>query len=125
MAVTGYAPLKFPADSITGTTSATTTGGQLMYVSGDGTVAPTTAATAAWVGVAAFNAASGADVTIYVEGVHILAASGAITAGDLVIAAAAGAVSTSGAVSATVDSQIVGVALTTAASSLVTVLLKS
>jgi hypothetical protein len=111
MAVTGYAPLFFPGDTFTSTTSAAVTKGQLLYISGDNTVAPTTAATAAWVGVAAFDAASGAAVTVYTEGVHPLIASGSITAGDLVIPAASGQVATSGAVSATIDSQIVGKAL--------------
>jgi hypothetical protein len=51
----------------------------------------------AWVGVAAFTCASGDKVTVYTEGVHTLAASGAIAAGANVIAAAAGAVATQGA----------------------------
>lgn len=125
MATTGYAPLFFPGDEFSSVTSATVTAGQLLYVSGDNTVAPTTAATAAWVGVAAQAAASGAGVTVYTEGVHILAASGAITAGDLVIPAAAGAVATIGSATATTDSQIVGVALAAAANNLVTVALRS
>lgn len=120
-----YSPVWFPGDTFSSVTSATTTAGQLVYVSGDNTVAPTTAATAAWIGVAAQDAASGAGVTVYTEGVHELAASGAITAGDLVIPAAAGAVATIGSATATTDSQIVGVALAAAASSKVTVLLRS
>lgn len=116
-----YAPVFFPADEFSRTTSAAVTAGQLLYVSGDDTVAPTTAATSAWVGVAAFDAASGADVTVLCEGVHEFAASGSIAAGDLVIPAAAGAVATQGTASAANDVQIVGVALAAAASSKVRV----
>jgi len=54
-------------------------------------------------------------------GVHQLAASGAISAGALVIPDANGAVQTIGSATATTDSQIVGVALSDAASSLVVV----
>lgn len=120
-----YSPVWFPGDTFSSVTSATVTAGQLLYISGDNTVAPTTAATAAWIGVAAQDAASGAGVTVYTEGVHQLAASGAITAGDLVIAAAAGAVQTIGSATATTDSQIVGKALSAAASNLVVVALTS
>jgi hypothetical protein len=120
-----YSPVWFPGDTYSSVTSATVTAGQLLYISGDNTVAPTTAATSAWIGVAAQDAASGAGVTVYTEGVHQLAASGAITAGDLVIAAAAGAVQTIGSATATTDSQIVGKALAAAASNLVVVALTS
>lgn len=120
-----YSPVQFPGDSLSSTTSATVTAGQLLYVSGDNTVAPTTAATSAWIGVAAVDAASGAGVTLYTEGVHELAASGAITAGDLVIPAAAGAVATIGTVATANSVQVVGKALAAAASSKVVVLLSS
>lgn len=120
-----YAPNYFPADRLPRTTSAAVTKGQLLYVSGDNTVAPTSAATGAWVGVAASDAASGAQVVVYTEGVHTLAASGAIAAGATVIAAAAGAVADQGTPSAANDVQVVGIALAAAASSLVTVLLRS
>lgn len=116
-----YAPVFDDGDEFTRTTSAAVTGGQLLYVSGDDTVAPTSAATAAWLGVAAFDAASGDPVTVLCEGVHELAASGSIAAGDLVIPAAAGAVATQGAASAANDAQVVGVALAAAASSKVRV----
>lgn len=120
-----YAPVYFPADRLPRTTSATVTKGQLVYVSGVDTVAPTSAATGAWVGVAAHDAASGAQLVVYTEGVHVLAASGAITAGATVIGAAAGAVADQGTPSAANAVQVVGIALNTAASSLVTVLLRS
>jgi hypothetical protein len=120
-----YAPVYFPADRLPCTTSAAVTKGQLLAVSGVNTVAPTSAGTGAWVGVAATDAASGAQVMVYTEGVHILAASGAITAGATVIGAAAGAVADQGTPSAANAVQVIGVALNTAASNLVTVLLRS
>jgi hypothetical protein len=120
-----YSPLFFPGDRYSSVTSAAVTAGQLLYISGDNTVAPTTAATAAWIGVAEADAASGAPVSIYTEGIHVLGATGAIAAGDLVIAATAGTVQTIGSATATTDSQIVGKALAAAASNLVTVALSS
>jgi hypothetical protein len=119
-----YAPIYYPADRLPRTTSATVTKGQLVYVSGVDTVAPTSAATGAWLGVAAHDAASGAQLVVWTKGVHEVAASGSITAGDNVIAAAAGAVATQGTLSAANDVQVVGVALNTAASSKVTILIR-
>jgi hypothetical protein len=120
-----YTPVYFEADKLCDTTSAAVTGGQLLYVSGDNTVAPTTAATSAWIGVAASDAASGTRVTYYTEGVHDLAASGSIAAGDNVIPAASGAVATQGTPSAANATQVVGVAKSAAASGKVRVLLRS
>lgn len=108
-----YLPLFKPGQDITSTTSAAVTGGQLLVVSGSGTVAPSTAATGAWVGVAAFDAASGARVALHKGGVQRLTATGAIAAGDRVIPAAGGTVATLGA--GTDYSQVVGIALTSAA----------
>lgn len=107
-----YLPVLKPAETMTSTTSAAVTGGQVLVVSGSGTVAPSSAATHAVVGVAAFDAASGAQVTVHKGGVQRVTASGAITAGDRVMAAAGGAVAT---LSGTDYSQVVGIALTTAA----------
>lgn len=118
---TDYSAIHQPGQAFSRTTSADVTAGQLLYVSGSDTVAKTAGATSAWLGVAAFSAASGSDVTVLTGGVHQLAASGSITAGDLVIAAASGAVQTIGSVTATTASQVVGVALSDAASSLVVV----
>ncbi|MDG3012153.1 DUF2190 family protein [Rhodococcus sp. D2-41] len=108
-----YAPIFDDGDEFTLTTSAAVTGGQLLAISGDKTVAPTSTATAAWVGVAAYDAPSGARVTVLTEGVQELAASAAITAGAAVIPAASGKVATIGSV--TDYSQVVGVAISTAA----------
>jgi predicted RecA/RadA family phage recombinase len=55
-----YLPKRKPGQAIPMTASAAITGGQLVRVSGSGTVAPTSAASADWLGVAAQDAASGA-----------------------------------------------------------------
>lgn len=107
-----YLPLYKPGQSITRATSADVTGGQLVAVSGDGTVAPAAANSTKWVGVAAFDAKSGDNVTVHCGGVQRLVASGAVTAGDTVAAAAAGKVATS---AAPTVGQPVGTALSTAA----------
>ena len=107
-----YAPLFKPGAEFTRTTSAAVDGGQVLIVSGDNTVAPSSAASAAVLGVAAFDAGNGDVVTVITSGVVQLAASGAITAGASVAAAASGAVA---AHSGTNYSTIVGVALAAAA----------
>jgi hypothetical protein len=109
--VAAYEPKFLYADQITATTSATVTGGQVLAVTGNGTVGPAGAASAAVVGVAAFDAASGARVSFFPRGkVHVTTAAGAITAGDRVNTGAAGTVATG--VAALTN---IGVALTTAA----------
>jgi len=119
-----YAPNNFPADRLSFTAGAAITAGQVVYISAANTVSPTSAATIAWVGVAAQDAASGSLVTVMTEGVHTLAASGSIAAGANVIAAASGAVADQSTPSAGNDPQVVGVALTAAANNLVTVLIR-
>lgn len=106
-----YAPLYMPGDVITGVASATIVGGQVLAVSGNGTVGPAGAASTAVVGVAAHNAASGTNVAYHGRGqVHITTAASAITAADRVNAGAAGTVITAAAAVANI-----GVAMTTAA----------
>jgi predicted RecA/RadA family phage recombinase len=107
-----YLPAKEPGRDFTMTASATITGGQLLLVSGSGTVAPTSAATASWLGVAENDAASGALVTVFTGGVQLLTASGSITAGANVEAAASGQVASH--TNGTNDVNIVGLALTSA-----------
>lgn len=107
-----YSPL-FDQSPLPLTTSAAVTGGQVLIISGSGTVAPSATASGAWIGVAAFDAATGTRVTVHTGGVQLVTASGAITAGATVAAAAAGAVAAFGA--GTDYSQVVGIALTTAA----------
>jgi hypothetical protein len=98
----------------TQTTSAAVTGGQLLKVSGDGTVAPSTAITDETVGLAAHDAASGTRVTVLgLQGyVHELVASAAVTAGAVVEPS-----TTAGQVKLRTTGTRVGVALTTAAGS--------
>lgn len=89
-----YVPVFTPGKSRPRTASAKVTGGQLVEVSGNDTVAPAAADSTGVVGVAGFDAAANDRVTIYSGGVQRPTASGAVTAGDLVAAAADGKVAT-------------------------------
>lgn len=115
-----HTPIFFPGETQTAAASATITGGQLLAVSGVGTVAPAGANALNVVGVAAGDAASGDPVAYHTCGRHFLTASGTVTAGDIVVAAAAGAVSTLAVVTTPTPADvtntraIVGVAMTTA-----------
>lgn len=108
-----YLPIYKPGQALTLKASAAITGGQLVALTGSGTVGPAGAASAAWVGVAAFDGATNDNVTIHSGGVQSLTASGAVTAGDQVVSAANGQVATGTPAS---PGAFVGVALTTAAS---------
>lgn len=121
-----YLPLYTPGEALNGTASAAITGGKMVAVSGDGTVATAGANADDWVGVAGHDvAASGDKVLIHAGGVQRLLASGTVTAGDLVVCAAAGlvaslaAVTTPTAADVTNTRAIVGIALTTATDALV------
>lgn len=103
-----HIPHYFPGDTVTFTASAAITGGQLVEITGNMTVGPAGAASTKVVGVAARDAANGALVPVHRVGVHDLTATGAITAGDHVVAAAAGTVATVGANTFQTD---VGIAL--------------
>lgn len=107
-----YLPIHTPGQAITLKASATITGGQVVAVSGSGTVAPAGADSTAWVGVAGNDAATNDNVTIWCGGTQECTASGAITAGDPLECAASGAVATQAAGTA---STVIGIALTTAA----------
>jgi hypothetical protein len=108
-----YTPVQNPGHEFTFTASAPVTGGQVVIVTGPMTVGPATAASPAVVGVAGFNAAAGARVTVFVNGmVHETVASGAITAGAPVASAATGKVA---AAAGSPLVGVVGLALTTAA----------
>jgi hypothetical protein len=139
MAGQDYVPLALPGHQFSCVAGAAITAGQLVSVSAgtltagapgvsggsansgtvNPTVAPTTAATAEKVGVAANTVASGSPVSVYFEGIHVLAASGSISAGDPVQAAASGAVADAS--SNTTYSQIVGRALSASSGGLVAV----
>lgn len=107
-----YEPEFLYSNTITATASATITGGQVVAVSGNGTVGPAGADSNAVVGVAAHDASTTAPtLTIFPRGkVHISTASGAITAGARVNSGAAGTVASAAAAVGNI-----GVALTTAA----------
>jgi Uncharacterized conserved protein (DUF2190) len=114
--VADYTPVYTPGTTFTATASATITGGQMLAVSGNGTVAPAAADSQDVIGVAAHDAASGTRVTVHaLAGVvhEFVAGTGGITAGDHVkVGANAGAVLPIGA--GTFDLRV-GIALTTAA----------
>lgn len=105
-----YEPKWLYGDTITGTASATIVGGQVVVVSGNGTIGPAGADSNAVVGVAADNIASGAKGAYFPRGkVHISTASGGITAAARVNSGAAGTVA-----SAAAGVGNIGIALTTA-----------
>jgi len=120
-----YTPISFPGSSPGHLkASATITGGQVVAVSGVNTVAPAGANALNVVGIAANDAASGDSVTYFTEGIHELVTTGTVTAGDIVVAAAAGTVSTLAVVTTPTPADvtntraIVGIALTTATTGL-------
>ncbi|AXN50944.1 DUF2190 family protein [Mycobacterium marinum] len=118
-----YAPIYCPADRLPRTTSAAVTAGQVLVVSGADTVAPIAAPNEAWLGVATHDADNGAAVVVATEGVWQVPASGAIAAGKPVIGATGGAVAAF--TNATDEpEEIIGIALSAAASSLVVIKLR-
>lgn len=108
-----YLPAKAPGSDLTFTASAAVTGGQLVRVSGSGTAAPVSAASADWLGVAAYDTGNGANVTVFTGGVQLLTTTGAVTAGQNVEGAAGGTVAAH--TNGTADANVVGLALTSAA----------
>ena len=106
-----YLPVFKPGQAITLKASAAITGGQVVAVSGPGTVAPAGATSAAWVGVASNDAATNDNVTIYSSGVQLVTTTGTVTAGDAVATGASGTVATA---ATPTSAQFVGVALSTA-----------
>lgn len=111
------------AQPFTATTSAAVTGGRVLEVSGNNTVAHAGAASTVAVGVAAHDAASGAKVSVWPldNVVHELSASGAITAAAGIVTAAAGEVATAVVGTAAAAGTLIGIAATTAASNKVRV----
>jgi hypothetical protein len=108
-------------DPWTATTSAAVTGGRVLIVSGNGTVAHATAQALTVVGVAGHDAASGAKVTVWPidNCVHEVEAAGAITAAGGVASAANGQVEavTTGIAAGSAAGSLIGIASTTAAGS--------
>ncbi len=113
-----HTPIFKPGREITLTAGAGITGGKTLIVSDQETVTHAGGVDDKFVGISAFDAASGAQVGVISGGVHELAASGTINDGDLVTTAASGAVA---AFSGTTYSTIIGIALADAANSLVKV----
>lgn len=103
----------------TATTSGAVTGGRVLAVSGNGTVAHAGADSTVAVGVAAFDAGSGAKVTVWpLDGcIHELEASGAITQGAGVATDANGQVKSGTLATLAAAGTLVGSAVTTAAGS--------
>lgn len=106
-----YLPVFKPGQSVTYKASATIVGGQVVAITGVGTVGPAGATSAAWIGVASNDAATNDNVTVYVGGVQSVTASGTVTAGDAVATGAAGTVATA---ATPTSAQFVGIATTTA-----------
>jgi hypothetical protein len=122
-----YVPVYIDGDEISLTATAAITAGQLLEVTGIGTVGPASAASLKVVGVAAADTASGNRVMIFSRGqgsIHEVINSGGVTAGDQLIAAAGGKVATlAPAAAATLGDvnnarAVIGVALGTAADAL-------
>lgn len=84
--------------------------GQVVFVSGDMTVSPTTAAAKGVLGVAMFDANLGEPVSVEAEGLFELATTGVINAGDLVESGTAGTVIKAG----DTPTRVIGVAISTA-----------
>lgn len=114
-----YAPVYYESDRFPRVTSAAVSAGNALVVSGSDTVAKSAGVDASFIGIAAYDAASGATVTVLSDGIHNLAVSGSVSAGNLVTTA------TGGAVAAWSDtgnsSTIIGVALSDSANSKVKV----
>lgn len=90
--MSAHLPKYAPTGAVTRTASATITAGQLLKVSGDKTVAPTTAGDAVR-GIAGRDAASGEILAVLPPaGVHVLVAAENIAAGAYIQAGAAGEV---------------------------------
>ena len=89
-----YLPAYKPGQALTLKASATITAGQVVEVTGSGTVGPAGADSTKWVGVAAFDAAANDNVTVYAGGVQECIASAGITAGANLECAADGEVVT-------------------------------
>lgn len=94
-----YTPKYLYADQVSATFSATTTGGQPIIVTGNGTVGPCANGSSGTVvvGVAAHDVATNARGSYFPRGkVHVTTCEGAVTAGNAVSAGAAGTVDDDG-----------------------------
>ena len=96
--------------------SATITGGQLVAVSGAGTVGPAGADSGAVVGVAAHDAASGAKVSVWplIGPIHETTTSAGVTAGNALASEAAGGIKSGTLATLAAAGTLLGTAHTTA-----------
>jgi hypothetical protein len=117
-----YTPPFQPGAAVTRTASTTITGGQVIEVTGNGTVGTAGADSTKVIGVAAHDAASGARVTVHglVGQVHEVVATAGVTAGDGLATGAAGTVKTVVIATAAAAGTLIGVAETTAGAGLKT-----
>ncbi|QJY46662.1 capsid cement protein [Pseudonocardia broussonetiae] len=87
-----YIPVFKPGTDVTFTAGAAITGGRLVALSAAETVIETSATTAAWMGAAVQDAASGAMVGVTSGGVQELIVNAAVAVGDILVPAANGRV---------------------------------
>lgn len=99
--------------AVTYKASTTITGGQVVAITGAGTVGPAGAAPSPWIGVASNDAAVNDNVTVYSGGVQNVTASSAVAAGDAVVTGVAGTVATA---ATPAPAQFVGIALSSGGS---------
>jgi hypothetical protein len=110
-----YTPVFLPGQIYTTQASAAITGGQLVEVSGSGTVAPAALNSVKVVGMAARDAASGSKLPVILDKVvHESVSAGGSTAGDSLGSGAAGTVATVAAAVGAAAGTRIGIALTTA-----------
>jgi hypothetical protein len=108
-----YTPIFTPGIAITLQASAAVEAGDLVEVTGNGTVGPAAGASPAYVGVAGMAATPGLLVTVFAgKIVHAGLADGAITAGDVV--EASGVAGRQVAAAAAGSAGVIGLALTSA-----------
>lgn len=112
-----YAPVyNNGSDPFTATASATIVGGQLLDITGSGTVGPSGAGSVVFCGVAAHDCASGARITVWpLPGlVHETTTPAGVTAGASLATAAAGTVNSGTVGTLAAAGSLIGTALTTA-----------
>jgi len=111
-----YTPVQFPARVITSTLTVACSGGDLLAVSGSGTVAPAWAGVqGAFVGVAAVDGQPGDRVTFFARGfVHESISDGVVTAGDMMTPSLTPGRGVATAAAGTLGQYIIGWALTSA-----------
>lgn len=112
-----YAPVYYGGtEPFTMTASAAITGGQVLFVSGVGTVAPTAGPNGAYIGVAAHDAASGSRVTVWpIPGVvHETISPAGVTAGNALTSSTAGGVDSGTLATIAAAGTLIGTAVSTA-----------